>query len=203
MTKIQPDQFSSDGWTPVLDTWTYASAVTITVPAGALLIYSNGDRIRLTQTTVKYFNVRSVADTVLTLVPSSDYTLVNAAISEISYSKLPMPVGFPSSFNFDGSWSGFSSISTDSCAFVVIGSVITLSLNISGTSNATTLSFTPPIPMSEYQLAGPSQDNGGWNTDPAFFSPGGAPVTIYKNPSLSAWTASGTKLIFTSLTYRF
>ncbi len=47
--------FGGDGWQPANETWTYASATTITVPSGAASKYAKGDKIKLTQTTVKYF----------------------------------------------------------------------------------------------------------------------------------------------------
>ena len=88
-----------DGWIPVSVSWTYASAdaptFTITVPTGAASLYGVGDRIKLTQTTVKYFIITAVADTVLTVYGGTDYTLANAAISAISYSHMKAPLGFP------------------------------------------------------------------------------------------------------------
>jgi len=87
------------GWVLVGDSWAYASAdaptFTITVPSGAASKYSVGMRIKLTQTTVKYFIITAVADTVLTVYGGTDYTLVNAAISAISYSTQKAPLGFP------------------------------------------------------------------------------------------------------------
>lgn len=88
----------SDGWISVSDSWAYASASTITVPAGAASKYAKGDRIKLTQTTVKYFVIVGVADTVLTVLVNTDYTVANAAISAISYSHELSPVGFPGWF---------------------------------------------------------------------------------------------------------
>jgi len=86
---------ANDGWTTVDDTWTYSSATEITVPSGAASLYSPGMRIKLTQTTVKYFIVVAVADTILTIYGGTDYTLVSAAISEISFSTHKAPIGFP------------------------------------------------------------------------------------------------------------
>jgi len=91
---------NTDGWTPVTDSWTYASATTITVPSGAVSIYKKGDKLKLTQTTVKYFYIVGVADTLLTITGGSDYTLTNAAISSISYSHRLNPIGFPNYFNY-------------------------------------------------------------------------------------------------------
>jgi hypothetical protein len=88
----------NDGWLDPKETWAYASATTITVPAGAASRYSVGDKIKLTQTTVKYFYVTAVADTVLTVTGGTDYTVANAAISANYYSKMASPVGFPQWF---------------------------------------------------------------------------------------------------------
>lgn len=87
-----------DGWTPVSDAWAYASATTITVPAGAAALYVVGDKVKLTQTTVKYFYIITVANTLLTVTGGSDFTVANAAISAISYSHQSAPVGYPDKF---------------------------------------------------------------------------------------------------------
>lgn len=97
-----------DGWTLANDTWTYASATTITVPTGAASKYSVGDKIKLTQTTVKYFYITGVADTVLTINGGSDYTLTNAAISANYYSHSVTPVGFPGEFNYTPTWTNLT-----------------------------------------------------------------------------------------------
>ncbi len=88
-----------DGWQSVTDTWTYASAdaptFTITVPTGAASLYGVGMRIKLNQTTDKYFIITAVDDTVLTVYGGTDYTLANAAISSIYVSLMKAPLGFP------------------------------------------------------------------------------------------------------------
>jgi hypothetical protein len=83
------------GWIPADQSWAYASANTITVPSGATAIYSVGDKIKITQTTVKYFYVTAVADTTLTVTGGTDYTVANDAITSPYYSKATSPVGFP------------------------------------------------------------------------------------------------------------
>ncbi len=96
---ITPINNLEGGWVAV-STWAYASATSITVPSGAASIYSVGDKIKLTQTTVKYFYVVGVADTVLTITGGTSYTLTNAAITLPYYSKFESPVGFPQYFNY-------------------------------------------------------------------------------------------------------
>jgi hypothetical protein len=89
-----------NGWINPNETWAYASANTITVPSGAVSRYSKGDKIKLTQTTVKYFYITAVADTLLTITGGNDYTLTNATITSNYYSHENSPIGFPSWFNF-------------------------------------------------------------------------------------------------------
>jgi len=96
----------TDGWTAAGETWTYASATTITVPSGAAAKYVKGDKIKLTQTTVKYFYVIGVADTVLTVTGGSDYTVANAPITNNYYSHASSPIGFPSVLNWTPTLTG-------------------------------------------------------------------------------------------------
>ncbi len=115
------------GWIPVSDSWTYASATTITVPSGAASIYQKGDKIKLTQTTVKYFYIVGVADTVLTITGGTSYTLADAAISVQYYSHVANPMGFPHWFTFvptiTGSTGSIGTFSQDVYygAFCIIG----------------------------------------------------------------------------------
>jgi hypothetical protein len=77
---------SADGHTFVATT---GSNLTGTIPVGA--------RIKLTQTTVKYFIVTAIDATTITLYGGTDYTLANAAISTVAHSLVKVPVGFPAS----------------------------------------------------------------------------------------------------------
>lgn len=89
---------SADGWISANENWTYSSATEITVPSGATSKYQKGDKIKLTQGTVKYFYIIKVVDTTLTITAGSNYTLVKSAITENYYSKIENPQGFPTSF---------------------------------------------------------------------------------------------------------
>src|SRR5690606_22909761 len=61
--------------------------------------YSAGMRIKLTQTTAKYFIITKVAysdpNTTITVYGGTDYDLANAAITDPYYSQVKAPVGFP------------------------------------------------------------------------------------------------------------
>lgn len=90
------------GWQDPGETWTYASATTFTISGDKTTKYQKGDRIKLTQTTVKYFVVVNVVysspNTTITVTGGTDYTLANAAITANYYSKDASPVGFPGIF---------------------------------------------------------------------------------------------------------
>lgn len=91
-------QGTVDGWISANETWTYASASTITVPTGAASKYKKGDRIKWTQTTVKYGAIVTVADTLLTIQVNTDYVVTDAAISANFYSHELNPIGYPGWF---------------------------------------------------------------------------------------------------------
>jgi len=80
-----------DGWTTVTDTWLYASATTITVPAGALSIYQPGDVWKLTANSVVLEGyVSVVSNTLLTVVGDP---LTNYTFSNIKFSHMGVPLG--------------------------------------------------------------------------------------------------------------
>lgn len=88
-----------DGWIPAGETWAYASATTITVPSGAASKYQKGDKVKITNNSAtKYFCITGVADTVLTVMGGSDYTVHNSAITNPYFSKTDNPLGFPVAF---------------------------------------------------------------------------------------------------------
>lgn len=91
---------SWSGWQTVPDSWSYASSTTITVPSGAASIYQIGDKIKITQTTDKFFIVTAVADTLLTVTGGSDYSVANAAITSPYISRIERPFGWPGWFNY-------------------------------------------------------------------------------------------------------
>lgn len=125
-----------DGWIPASETWTYASASTITVPSGAVSKYAKGDRIKFTQTTVKYAVIVAVADTLLTIATNTDYTVANATISANYYSHASSPVGYPHWFTFaptingTGGSAGSFAVDRAQYRFKVDGSSCTVFINV-------------------------------------------------------------------------
>lgn len=97
-------EVSADGWVAAGETWTYASAddptFTFTIDSmDATAKYSTGMRIKLAQTTVKYFIITKVVfndpGSTITVYGGTDYDLANAAITAPYYSVVKAPLGFP------------------------------------------------------------------------------------------------------------
>ena len=141
------DYWIKKGWNPASGTWEYASANTITVPSGAASLYQKGDKIKWTQTTVKYGTIITVADTLLTIAVNTDYVLTNAAISDNYYSHAENPQGFPSSFTYTLTYTGFSADPTGTGKFWIIGNLcfVDIAMSADGTSNDT--GFTVSLPV--------------------------------------------------------
>lgn len=153
-----------DGWISAGETWTYASASTINVPAGAASKYAKGDKIKLTQTTVKYFSVVAVADTLLTVTGGTGYTVANAAISLNSYSHDDSPVGFPSSFAYTPTlvWTAGTApsgaVGSTKANFKVVGNMVHLNVAYVdfATPGATVTGVTVSLPFAvttQFQFA--------------------------------------------------
>lgn len=92
-------RYLGNGWVEADETWTYASATTFTISGDKTGKYQKGDKIKLTQTSVKYFYVINVTysspNTTVTVTGGSDYSLANATITSPYFSKIENPQGFP------------------------------------------------------------------------------------------------------------
>lgn len=205
---VNQDVAGADGWTSAQETWTYTSATTITVPTDATTKYQKGDKIKLTQTTVKYFYIVGVSSTVLTITGGSDYTLANAAISANYYSKAENPQGFPDWFNYTPTLTGYSvNPSIELAAFKIAGITCFVKVRAwsGGTSNTTTLAHSLPVAVgtdnSEMPM-GRAYDNSGFLTTTAQATWSGSTATFYPNPRGDGWTNTGGKGVIGTYCYR-
>lgn len=204
---------SADGWTASGETWTYASATTFTISGDKTTKYTIGDKIKLVQTTQKYFYIigtsYSFPDTTITVSAGSDYSLVNAAITVPYYSKMATPNGFPGFFNFTTTFGGFSlAPSLIVSTFSINGKICFFNIycGFTGTSNSTSLTFTLPLAVAtnfnSFQPSGGAVDNGSFVSNPIFkLSSGSATVSAYKSYDSGIWTNSGSKVVQGSLAY--
>lgn len=102
-TKLRLNQIAAGGWES-LGACTYEGAdaptFTFSIASDVTALLSVGQRIKLTQTTVKYFIITAVGafsagKTIITVYGGTDYTLANAAITVPYFSIVKAPFGFP------------------------------------------------------------------------------------------------------------
>lgn len=124
------------GWTAITETFTYASATTITIATGGASRYQKGDKLKLTQTTDKYFYIVKVEDELLTITGGSDYTLDDAAITSPQLSRIETPFGFPGWFNFTPSYVNITSVTTYIAIFKIAGEFCTYNIFFNGTTES-------------------------------------------------------------------
>lgn len=121
------------GWNKLNATLTYASADSPTFVANTSIdltsVISVGMKLKLTQTTVKYFIVTAITSTTITLYGGTDYTLVNVTITLPYFSSMKAPFGFP------------LNISKWSIAFTVDTTTVTNSPVVGTWYNRNTYSF--------------------------------------------------------------
>jgi hypothetical protein len=205
ITPTASDFLQLNGWREVKHAWTYASTTTITVPSGAAAIYEVGNRIKLTNSTVKYFVIVGVADTLLTVTGGTDYAMADAAISAI-YVSDGNPPDFPAYFNWNGAtganWQGFTGGLTENTYFWIDGRKFSMRVGVSGTSNATSLTGTAPVAPASGDLYFIVQATNNTSTKSAgMVLLSGTTMTAYTSFVEAGWTASGTKRIAGTIDY--
>ena len=204
-------------WQGVTDSWAYASATTITVPSDATLKYQAGDKLRWRQGAgFLYGVIASVAATVITLIVTDDYAVANSAITDVAFSRVQNPFGFPDYFNYTPTLAGFSAAPAGNNLYRwrVSGKQIDIVIRQSanGTSDDTVYTMTPPVSAAVITAmiwAGPISfaDNSGLSATygrARIESASPTIITFSTNSQTGAWTNSGGKRVQTgSITYQF
>ena len=144
------------GWRKILAAPTYVSATTFTVPGDLSAVFSVGCKIKLNNTSLKYFYCVSASYssgtglTTVTVTAGSDYSLANAAITNLMISYDASPQGFPFWFNYTPTLSTPGGAFTSASAvgkFNVIGRQVNLKVDVTITTigTATGVWFSVPI----------------------------------------------------------
>lgn len=196
-----------DGWVAADETLTYASATTFTCSATLAANLSTGDKIKLTQTTVKYFYVTGVSGTTVTVTGGTDYTLANAAITLPFYSKITSPTGFPQWFAYTptitAASGSFTSVSASS-RFQLINKTLISQGSIVITTNGTAASaifMTIPVTaQSSNRMAGCGRGNVVSGIMQQIHIPGDATKAQISTATGTYGGASGETIIF-EITY--
>lgn len=147
----------NDGWVAAGETWTYASASTFTAPGDLTGKYQPGDRIKWTQTGVKYGVLTSVSyaasTTTFTIAVNADYVITNAAMTSPHYSRATRPFGFPCYFNYTPTYGGtgsltYSSVTTEAARYSINGKTVRVIIKATGTTGGTTnTTITATLPV--------------------------------------------------------
>ena len=192
----------ADGWIPVSDTWTYASATTITVPSGAASIYSVGDKFRLTANSVVLQGyIVKVENKKLTVVGNP---LTNHTFTNISYSKTATPQGFPHWFSWTPTLNtGNAELQTCVTArFCIAGRTVTAMFGGSGsvTGSAGSIKISAPI-YSSIQAFSLGFGYDGLSSMTNMIEESLGYFTVYKDTWYGNWQANETNTIirFTSI----
>ena len=205
-------EMQNGGWINITDTWTYASATTITVPSGAVSKYSVGTKIRYQNNdsgTYLYDYIVGVADTLLTVVGNA---VPNATLTDNYYSNTTPAVNFPISFDWVPTITGFSSVPASGIyRFSIVGNVITVMVRQpnDGTSNATTFGITAPVISKNIANFVWNQPMGSITDNGVVLSTAGrvailandTNLTLYKDMATGGWTNSGGKRATFTLIY--
>lgn len=200
------------GWVELSETWTYASATTVTVSSDATTRFEIGDRVRYKQGAgYKYGSVFAITATVLSITGGNDYSVANTGITNIAVARVKAPVDWPGTFAFTPSPTGFSvapSIAT--ARFRLDGNNCTVSvfINADGTSNSTAMLISAPLVAAT--VSGMSWGtrcwravNNGASIDTAYVSIGSSASSISAGVSFAApnWTAANQKCVSFDLEY--
>lgn len=206
----------ADGYISAGETWTYASASTFTVSGDVTAKYHKGTKIKWTQTSVRYGHVASSSysapNTTVTIVVNDDYVIANAAISDNYYSYQDRPQGFPTSFTFSPTYTGFSAAPTATLEYMITNGWCHVNLATgTGTSNSADFDITMPIAKGvagySYFIIGVF-DNGSWQnvagiaglTNSATLELGKTISTLAGN-AFAGFTTSSTKAAQISIFY--
>ena len=124
-TKLQSQAMQQDGWEQIQSSLTYASATTINSSVDLTGVIQKGDKLKLNNTTTKYFYVLAVTSSLITVTGGSDYSVANSAITLPYFSKIENPQGFPVYFNYTPTVTSgtgtLTTIGTVTCRFKIVG----------------------------------------------------------------------------------
>lgn len=92
---------NNKGWMAAAGSWSYAGSTTFNVTPDATLTYQKKDKVRWKQGgAYKYGHVLNVTTGQIGLIPTDDYSIVNAAVTDVWFSREDRPFGFPLKFNY-------------------------------------------------------------------------------------------------------
>lgn len=191
------------GWTSVFGSYTRTGNYTFTVTGDLTSIFYKGAKLQFTDTTTKYGVVKSATyaapTTTVTLITNDDYLLVGNP-TNMQYSYIENPQGFPQTFNWTPSGTGYSAVTTAKGRWNVQGRIAWIEFQFTVTSNASTFTITNcPVANNWTQtfssVLSTTTDAGTLQTTPGrlTIASGGSTIVLRSDTATGAWTNTGTK----------
>jgi hypothetical protein len=174
----------TSGWVTAVGTWTYVTASTITVPTDATTTYHKGMKIRFKQGGgYKYYVAQIVASTLITVFVNTDFTVANAAITDVAYSFSENPYGWPDWFTYAPTTGGITlGNGTVVAKYKVSGySINTIILFTMGSTSAITggVSFTAPVAEGNFAIPTCWLQDAGTNTFAGLAAVSSSYIVVY------------------------
>lgn len=196
----------SDGWIPVtLGSPTRVSNTTFTTTTDLTSTWKKGTKIKYTDTTTKYdyvVGLSAYSGGSMTIEILGDTLSGNP--SNIYYSPIEQPAGFPNNFSFTPVYTGFSTDPTQTMIYSMIGNRLWLvtSTTAQGVSNSTAYSHTLPATVNgNVILFAVVVDNGVLINGTAYAVGTTKTIIYYAGAFGVPFTASGTKGGTAALSY--
>ncbi len=126
---------------------------------------------------------------------SGDITIGNTGITTIGASKVVNSMMGLTWTTFSSTITGFSGTPTQNISYCLQGKLMFVSIDITGTSNATSFTFTIPSASSKVRYYSARVTNNSATVGAGFMVTGAASTTVtcYTNSALAAWSNMGTK----------
>ncbi len=140
----------NNGWVEVTDSWTYASASTITIPSDGTATYSRWMKIRFKQGgNYKFYICTALTATLITVLVNDDYVVANSAITDVAYSFAENPYQFPRHFKYSPVWTNLTlGNGTDESTVTIHNGQVFFQVNILwGTTTSIGGSVTVTLPV--------------------------------------------------------
>lgn len=202
--------FNWDGWSKRDETWTRTGDHSFTVSGDRTAIYRKGTKVRYNDGATDYGVIgassHAAGTTTITLITTSSYAMAATTITDTYLSYIENPEGFPTSFGFTQSYTGFSVNPTQTITWTTVGNRLFLGIQTlaNGTSNATTFTMSLPITVAVNAIDFANvRDNGTEKLGVGYAAGTTSTLTYYNGTFGTAFTNSGSKGGSMVLSYAF
>jgi hypothetical protein len=188
----------NDGWIAItLGSPTRTAATTFTTTTDLTATWQKGYKLKFTDTTTKYAYVIALS---AYSAGSMTVTIAGNALvgnpSAFSYSPIENPLGFPASFTYTQTYTGFSVDPVQTCSYSLQGTrlFLVIATTSDGTSNATGFTMSLPVTVSANVILFANVTNNGAQVNGIAYAAGTTTtLTYYAGVFGTAFVNAGTK----------